>query len=240
MFSNELVNFLKSISKLSNSVILKSPVTTGKSESKDVTFKFDVQQVGNHPEDDFGDTQIGLFDLSAFLNVIGLFGDASNREVEFENSTIKIFNESNKANYIMTEPEILSNYVADLDQINKVASFPTVAEFSLTVDDIKKLRTSSIAFKNLELIQISSENEIEISLVSAGKFNKMSNSFTIKKTCNPDKVFNIKMGLETFMRLPLHDYTVNIKYNESRDAYRIMLNSQTVNGFVIQVAVKTA
>lgn len=238
MFSNELVNFLKSLSKLSNSVILKSPITTGKSEANDVAFKFDVQKVGNHPEDDFGDIQIGLFDLSAFLNVLGLFGDASNREVEIENSNIKIFNDVSKANYIMTEPEILSNYVADPAQIDKSMQFPTIAEFSLSVDDIKRLRTSSVAFKDLDLIRISAEDEIEISLTTSGKFTKTSNSYTIRKSCQPQKIFNVKLGLETFMRLPMHDYTVQIKYNETRNAYRILLLSKTVEGFVMQVSVK--
>ena len=80
MFSSNLINFLKSVSKISNSIILRSPDTYGKSEINDISFKFSVKDVGDE-NDDFGSSEVGLFDLSGFLNVICLFGETRKRKV---------------------------------------------------------------------------------------------------------------------------------------------------------------
>lgn len=240
MFSNNLTSFLRDISKISNSVILRTPETYGKSETNDVHFKFDVAKAGCE-SDAFGETQIGLFDLSGFLNVLNLFGNnADERDVEVANNCINISNEDSKAVYIMTEPQLLAPFDVDPNQIEKVDEKPTVAEFIMTASDIKKLRAGATAFKELDCIEFKAEDNVEISLSSSGKFAKSSNSYTIKKPCEPSKNFDIIVALETFMKLPLHDYTIYVKYNEARNDYRILLKSITVAGFKMQISVKVA
>ena len=92
MFSTELTNFLKSVSKISNSIILRSPVTYGKSEVNDISFSFNLTSVSEDENDTF-DGDIGLFNLNGFLNVLGLFGENSDdRDVVIENNCINISN----------------------------------------------------------------------------------------------------------------------------------------------------
>lgn len=238
MFSTELINFLKSVSKISNSIILRSPETYGKSEVNDISFKFNVKDVGNE-KDDFGDTEVGLFDLSGFLNVVCLFGeDSDDRDITIEDNCIKISNEESKATYIMTEPQLLTAFDVNPNQIEIVDSKLTVAEFVMHADDIKKIRSASTAFKELEYVEFKGEDCVEMSLTSSGKFNSTSNSFTIKKACEPSKNFDLMLSLETFTKLPIHDYNVSIKYNEERNDFRILLKSITVQGFKAQVSVK--
>ena len=138
----------------------------------------------------------------------------------------------------MTEPQLLTAFDVNPEQIEIVDSKPSVAEFVMTAEDIRKIRSASTAFKELDFVEIKAEDCVELSLTSSGKFNATSNSFTIKKACNPSKNFDILMSLETFMKLPMHDYNVNIKYNEARNDYRILLKSITVQGFKAQVSVK--
>ena len=238
MFSSELTNFLKSVSKISNSIILRSPVTYGKSEVNDISFSFNLTSVSEDENDTF-DGDIGLFNLNGFLNVLGLFGENSDdRDVVIENNCINISNEHSKARYLMTAPQLLSAFEFKPEQMDIVDSKPSVAEFVLTQDDIKKLRSASAALDELKFIEFKGEDGVEISLSSVGKFNASSNTYTLKKTCDTHKNFDILISLETFMRIPLHDYTVCVKYNEARDEFRILMKSNNVKSFRLQVTVK--
>ena len=84
----------------------------------------------------------------------------------------------------MTAPQLLSAFEFKPEQMDIVDSKPSVAEFVLTQDDIKKLRSASAALDELKFIEFKGEDGVEISLSSVGKFNASSNTYTLKKSCH--------------------------------------------------------
>jgi hypothetical protein len=232
MFNRESVDFLKVMNKITNSMVLSYPITTGRTESADIAYKFDLSK---YDTDGF-ENPIGIYDLSTFLNIFGLCDE--DREVNIDNNSITVSDSTTSVKFLTSATSVLSAYEFKQEQFDKTNEFPSVLEMSLTSEDIRKLKSASATFRELDTAVISCDDTVELSLTQIGKFKKSSNSFRIKKNEESTKKFNIGISLETLSKIPQVDYTLIVKYNESRDAYRIILKTDKIEGLSLVVSVK--
>lgn len=129
-------------------------------------------------------------------------------------------------------------YDINPDQFDKTEQVPTVCSIDLTVDDIKKLKSATSVFKDLsEIIFRSRDNEVSLCLGNTNKFNARDNSYSITKDTQSSKEFEVKIPVDNFKRIPESEYTLEIKYNEARDAYRLLLKNKTLSGLKIIMSV---
>lgn len=232
MFNRESVDFLKVMNKITNSMVLNYPITTGRTESADIAYKFDLSK---YDTDGF-ENPIGIYDLSTFLNIFGLCDE--DREVNIDNNSITVSDSTTSVKFLTSATSVLSPYEFKQEQFDKTNEFPSVLEMNLTAEDIRKLKSASATFKELDTAVISCDDSVELSLTQIGKFKKSSNSFRIKKTEESTKKFNVGISLETLSKIPQVDYTLIVKYNESRDAYRIILKTDKIEGLSLVISVK--
>lgn len=232
MFNRESVDFLKVMNKITNSMVLTYPITTGRTESADIAYKFDLSK---YDTDGF-ENPIGIYDLSTFLNIFGLCDES--RDVNIDNNSITVSDSTTSVKFLTSATSVLSAYEFKQEQFDKTNEFPSVLEMNLTAEDIRKLKSASATFKELDTAVISCDESVELSLTQIGKFKKSSNSFRIKKTEESTKKFNIGIPLETLSKIPQVDYTLIVKYNESRDAYRIILKTDKIEGLSLVISVK--
>lgn len=232
MFNRESVDFLKVMNKITNSMVLTYPVTTGRTESADIAYKFDLSK---YDTDGF-ENPIGIYDLSTFLNIFGLCDE--NRDVDIDNNSITVSDSTTSVKFLTSATSVLSPYEFKQEQFDRTNEFPSVLEMNLTAEDIRKLKSASATFRELDTAVISCDDTVELSLTQIGKFKKSSNSFRIKKTEESTKKFNIGIPLETLSKIPQVDYTLIVKYNESRDAYRIILKTDKIEGLSLVISVK--
>lgn len=232
MFNRESVDFLKVMNKITNSMVLNYPITTGRTESADIAYKFDLSK---YDTDGF-ENPIGIYDLSTFLNIFGLCDE--DREVNIDNNSITVSDKTTSVKFLTSATSVLSPYEFKQEQFDKTNEFPSVLEMNLTAEDIRKLKSASATFKELDTAVISCDESVELSLTQIGKFNKSSNSFRIKKNEESTKKFNVGISLETLSKIPQVDYTLIVKYNESRDAYRIILKTDKIDGLSLVISVK--
>lgn len=232
MFNRESVEFLKVLNKITNSMVLNYPITTGRTESADIAYKFDLSK---YDTDGF-ENPIGIYDLSTFLNIFGLCDE--NRNVNIDNNSITVSDSTTSVKFLTSATSVLSPYEFKQEQFDKTNEFPSVLEMNLTAEDIRKLKSASATFRELDTAVISCDDNVELSLTQIGKFKKSSNSFRIKKTEESTKKFNIGISLETLSKIPQVDYTLIVKYNESRDAYRIILKTDKIEGLSLVISVK--
>lgn len=232
MFNKESVDFLKVMNKITNSMVLNYPITTGRTESADIAYKFDLSK---YDTDGF-ENPIGIYDLSTFLNIFGLCDE--DREVNIDNNSITVSDSTTSVKFLTSATSVLSPYEFKQEQFDKTNEFPSVLEMNLTAEDIRKLKSASATFRELDTAVISCDESVELSLTQIGKFKKSSNSFRIKKTEESTKKFNIGISLETLSKIPQVDYTLIVKYNESRDAYRIILKTDKIEGLSLVISVK--
>ena len=232
MFNRESVDFLKVMNKITNSMVLTYPITTGRTESADIAYKFDLSK---YDTDGF-ENPIGIYDLSTFLNIFGLCDES--RDVNIDNNSITVSDSTTSVKFLTSATSVLSAYEFKQEQFDKTNEFPSVLEMNLTADDIRKLKSASATFKELDTAVISCDESVELSLTQIGKFKKSSNSFRIKKNEESAKKFNVGISLETLSKIPQVDYTLIVKYNESRDAYRIILKTDKIEGLSLVISVK--
>lgn len=232
MFNRESVDFLKVMNKITNSMVLTYPITTGRTESADIAYKFDLSK---YDTDGF-ENPIGIYDLSTFLNIFGLCDET--RDVNIDNNSITVSDSTTSVKFLTSATSVLSPYEFKQEQFDKTNEFPSVLEMNLTAEDIRKLKSASATFRELDTAVISCDDSVELSLTQIGKFKKSSNSFRIKKTEESAKKFNIGISLETLSKIPQVDYTLIVKYNESRDAYRIILKTDKIEGLSLVISVK--
>lgn len=232
MFNRESVDFLKVMNKITNSMVLTYPITTGRTESADIAYKFDLSK---YDTDGF-ENPIGIYDLSTFLNIFGLCDES--RDVSIDNNSITVSDSTTSVKFLTSATSVLSAYEFKQEQFDKTNEFPSVLEMNLTAEDIRKLKSASATFRELDTAVISCDESVELSLTQIGKFKKSSNSFRIKKNEESTKKFNVGISLETLSKIPQVDYTLIVKYYESRDAYRIILKADKIDGLSLVISVK--
>jgi hypothetical protein len=232
MLNTNITSMLQSINGITNTVVLKYPTTVINSAPGDVIVKIDMSELDS---EQFPDT--GIFNLNEFLNIFKLFDD---RDVTIVDGILNITNKNKtqSASYISTDLHLLEDYNKDTKSFNSTENVPSVSEFTLTNEDIKKIKQASTVFKDLsDVIIVAKDGAVSIGLGAGTNFNAKTNSYNINLDAESSKEFKLNISAENFNNLPNSDYLVKIKYNSTRDAYRILLDSTDVN-MQILMAVK--
>jgi len=234
MLNKQTVEVLQQVNKMTNSLILRFPETVAVSEAQDMMIMFNVEELDG---DSFED--IGLKNsLGEFLNLVKLFGDE--RVVEVQNGVINITEGDTSSVFITDNIQLMDTEDVKAEHFSRTESVPSVAEFTLTTQDIKKIKSSSGVFKDLtEVIFSSVDDGVSVSLGATNRFNAKSNKFSITKKTECSKQFEVKIPVDNFKMLPDSDYTMCVKYNSARDTYRILLTSESLESFKILMTVKT-
>lgn len=233
MLNKNVINVLQQINGMTNSVILKYPETVAVADSQDMLMLVDISALDT---DVFPD--IGLKDsLSDLLNLVKLFPDE--RNITIDSNTINITSNDTSSSYIMDNIALMDAQNKDIGIFTKTEQVPTVGEFDLSAEDIKKIKSGAGVFKDLsEVIFCSQDGDIKVSLGATNKFNAKSNTFSVVRPGKTTKEFEIKIPVDNFKLLPESEYTVQVKYNSDRDSYRILMLNKTLQGFKIILTVK--
>lgn len=230
--NKEIINVLSQLNTITNTVILKHPVTVAASEAKDIYVHVDVSEIDPNKFPDMGLNN----NLNNYLNLFKLFDDS--RKITYNGDTIEISSGKITSSYITDSIALMESYNISPEQFQKTEEVPTVCSIDLTVDDIKKLKSATAVFKDLsEIIIKCQDSEVSISLGATNKFNARDNSYKIVKDTSATKDFEIKIPVENFKKIPESEYTFEVKYNESRDAYRILMKNKSFQGLKLILSV---
>jgi len=230
MLNKNLTDVLGALNSVTNSVILNYPTTILNNSAGDVVVKLNVESLDPDTFD-----EMGIYDLSEFLSAFRLFDE---REVQRNGNALTITGGNSSLNYLCTNVNVLENFNKSPKLFESTENVPSVATFNLEEADMKMIKDAGKVFKDLSDVVITSQDGgLILSLSSSNNFNATSNSFSIRKTGNTTKEFSIKIPAENFNALPNSNYQFEVKYNEARDAYRIILKSTDVD-ITILMAIK--
>lgn len=227
MLNRNTIEYLKVINKVTDSVVLSYPYTVGNSDSGDIAFKIDISKL----DTERFPSSLGICNLSSFLNMFNIFDDYN---VSLDNKLINISDDNTSVNYILSNLELLENYnKIDPEIFDKISGAPSVLEFDLTVANNKKLRIASNSLSELNYIVIEGSDTPNISLVQGSSLDTSSNSIKINIPGISEKNFKVKFPIDTLLKLPVEDYSFNIKYSERIGKYRIFV--KPVNSDILQI-----
>ena len=235
MFNANLRSVLSQVNNITNSVILRYPETIAVSEDRSMMVRFNVSELDSDefPEIPLNDT------LGDFLRLFKLFGDE--RDISFSGNVVNVSDKEHSVKYITYNKDLMTPFDVDGKQFEVTKGVPTVAEFTLSTEDIKALKDAASIFKNLESVIIESKDgKLTLSLGNTNSFNAQSNTYTISKEYTElTKDFKVSLSMDKFSRLPMSSYTMQLKYNSDRDKYRLYAvnNSLTDMKLLVSCAV---
>lgn len=222
---SQILPMLKQINSITNSVILKYPETIAISDSKDILIRINFEGLGIS---EFPDIPL-MNSLSNFRGLLELFGD--DRNVEFKDSEIFISEGTLRSSFITDNIKLMDDFNQNPQQFTRTREIKDVASFSLSVNDIAKIKKGASVFKDLSDIIIScKDGDVSLSLGATTKFNAHSNTFSRIYEESGCKDFSIVFPVSNFLSIPESNYKFMVKYNSVRDAYRIMLNCESLDG----------
>lgn len=231
MLNENVTTVLQSINAITNKVVLKHPITIANSPAGDVLIKLNLTELDPEPFE-----EIGIYELTEFLSTFKLF--TPERKVVISDLIINVTEGATALQYISTKPALMENFNKDDKAFVKTYETPTVAEFQLSEDNLKQLKQAAGVFKDLtEIVFISQDGNMNITLGASNKFNAKSNTFSTNVPAETSKEFDVKVPVENFNSLPNSDYTVQVKYNAAKNAYRVLLKSNDIDMEVL-IAVK--
>lgn len=223
MLNKNTINVLSAINSITNSAILKYPTTVLNNSAGDVVVKLNLETLDADPI-----PEIGIYNLSEFISTFKLFDEY---ECSISDNVINITSDDSAIQYLTTNTSVLENFNKKEDLFTSTEAVATVSSFTLTNADMKRIKQASGVFKDLsDIIIESKDGDILVKLGSTNNFNAKSNSFSIKKLgVKSSKEFVVKVPAENFNSLPASDYTFEVKYNEKRDAFRLLMNSTEID-----------
>lgn len=235
MFNKNVIDTLKSISSITESLVLKYPDTYAISSERTFLVKLPISQLD---QDQFND--IGFnHSLNDFLSLLNLF-DLDKVNVTQENDIIYLKSDDTNASFITDDISLLEQYNIDGSQIERTKQCDTIATFTLNTTDIDKFKKASSALKNLtDLVFESKDGKLTMYLANTAIINSKSNTYSLDKTAQTSKEFCVTLLMADFAKIPVTEYDVEIKYNANakRNNYRMLLKSKTLENFEIVVCI---
>ena len=235
MLEKESIQALEGAANITDSIILKYPETVAVSDAQDIMMAIKIE--GKSSEF----SPIALYQsFGRFLNVLKMFGDNT---ISIQGNILTVKNDQGMtANIVVSNPALMSTFDKSTEQFDRTEQTNSVAEFILTADHLKKIRTASSLFGYADSVSfISKDSELKVKVGSEDSMNSSTSSDSLVLDMTTDvltKEFKVSIPLENFNMLPVATYKVFIKYNSVKNKYRVLMKNQDTEGIRIILAVK--
>jgi len=193
MLTTETKNYIKMMSNISDSAIIRWPVTNFNPTDKSVIAFIDLEKLG---EPSF--EQFGIYRISEFLQLLDYYDDAS---VSLDNNVITIKSDSTVQRYITTNENNLSSFSVSPAILDKISEAPLACSIHVSKEEMDRIKKIS---------NLLSLHELGIKSVNQAQND---NKTIMEGTSNED--FAIAMKIESIQKLPNCDYNVEIHRNAS-------------------------
>ena len=199
-------------------MIISSPLY-GKDEYNSILFKANIDKIETIV------TEFGIYDTPNFLSALDLLEDPSS---VLKDGIITSSDADTTLRFIATGVSALESAQVNEKVLETTLEKDSDVEFSFTTDLINKIKKASSVFKTFDTMWLTNDTgRLSISMGTANSFSKNNNSFnvTVPATVSSARDFNLSLPLESIQKVPSMDYTFMVKYNEAKDASRVILEN---------------
>lgn len=218
MINKDTRAILKSLISVNNSMIIE-PTMHGADEFRSVLYRANLSEL----EDDI--QEFGIFDTTAFLSSLDLLDEPV---ISLEGNMISASDANSTLKFVTSDVSALEDIVVKPAIIDSTLKANSVMEFTLTAELLGRLKKASGVFKTFDtLFIVKNDESTQLKMGSKDSFSKSNNSFAInvEPTLDEGKTFELPLPLESLLKVPAMDYTLQVKYNEAKDAYRVVLEN---------------
>lgn len=227
MLNKDTRAILKSLIPINNSMIIE-PVMHGADEYKSLLFRAKLNEI----EDDI--QEFGIFDTSSFLSSLDLLDEAV---ISFADNRITASDTNSTLTFITSDISALEDITIKPSVIDTTLIVDSIVEFGFGSDLLARIKKASGVFKSFDtLFIINNGKNIQLKMGTKDSFSKSNNSFAINvdTDVNTGKEFELALPLESISKIPSMNYTLHVKYNTDKDAYRVVLDN-TLLTFVMSL-----
>lgn len=219
MITREVLDRILNCKTITNSLVLKYPITEAVSDARDIVMQIDLSDL-----EEF-ETACFFNRLSNFLSLTKLYDDFSITENN-EILTIKDNNSKSSIDFVTSSLSLMSDYSFDPVQFTKTEDAVSIQEFELSSQEIAKLKTAGNTLQNIDSLKLSNQgDELNVRLESNNIYAKVGDGFTIVKDIPSTKQFQISIPFENFIKLPTQNYKFFVKYNSKNNSYRVLIHN---------------
>ncbi len=213
-------DILRSLTPISDKFIIQTPKTVITDEFKQLICAIDLEKLGEDIKE-----PIGISEMSQFLNAVELVQDP---EITVDSGVINIKNDKSTVKYLSSD--LKSMQKTEYKIIESTKKVNDILNFELTKDLLDTIRKTVGVFKTFDTLYINKkEDSLEISLGIDSSFNANSNDFSVRiDEYQGEGEFQIKIPVQGFLKIPNVDYTLEVKYNKEKDAYRVFLHNSVI------------
>lgn len=213
---------LNSLSGISDTCILRYPLTIINDDCKSVIARLDLSEF----EDEF--EPIGLNDkISNLTSIISMFNEPEITRVD-NILCIKDSDQKIDTQFVTDSVDLLANTEFKSDVFDRIVNSLTVAEFNLDKEDIVRLKKAHSVYNDLDdVILESTEDGIKISLGALSKYSRSENKFSLVKDTEGEvkKEFTCAVAFDLLQRIPQVSYNVQVKFSERTNTYALVLTN---------------
>jgi len=226
-------NVLSQLTEINKICVIDYPIMSFKSESGSVYAFFSTKDMGEKEFEPFG-----IFNVQELLQVINLDDET---ETTLDKNVLNIKGANSEIKYTTTDLGILGDYTKIKPQVlQRTKDVDTVVDFELSADNFTKIKKASDVFKNLEDLIISAkDNNITVEVGESNKKIKNSNSYKLNLDGESSKETSVAINVKNLKMIPNGNYQVQIKYNEAKDAYRILMTSKDIDSLEFIIAIQS-
>jgi hypothetical protein len=228
MLNKDSRALLKSMLPINNSMIIED-TTYGRDEFSSILFKLNLKEVEQESI-----TPFGIFDMGSFLSALDLLDDPN---INLESNIITAKDSNSTLKFVTSDISSLEDIQVKPSIIDSTLAVDSILEFNFGAAALAKIKKASSTFKVFDtLFIVKDKNGTNLKMGTKDSFSKSNNSFSmnIDPDVDSDKEFEIALPLESVLKIPAMDFTFMVKYNEKRDAYRVVLNN-TLMTFVMSL-----
>ena len=170
---------------------------------------------------------IYIGEMPQLLGAIGLIDDPV---ITKNKNIINIKNDISTIKYLCADEKSIPDVKYKI--IESTKNVKSSLEFTLTTDIIELIKKGAGVFKTLNTIFINkADDKLVLSLGINQSFNAAHNEFDIsinKFNDIQNQNFEIKIPVQSFLRIPQAEYNFEVKYNTSKKSYRVYLNNALI------------
>ena len=219
MLTTETKSHIKMMAGISDSAIIKWPVTNFNPTDKSIIAFLDLEKLG---EPQF--EQFGIYRISEFLQLLDYYDDAS---VGLDGNVITIKSASTVQRYITTNENNLTAFDVSSAILDKIAGAPLVGTIQLSKDELDRTKKISNLLNLPELGITSDGSEIEFTIqANTGQSNiQAQNDNRTVMEGQPTESFDLTLKVESIQKLPACDYTIEVHRNAASGSYITQWNA---------------
>jgi hypothetical protein len=219
------LKILNSLATISDAFIYSYPLTVIKNPSDNLTAFLNVETL----EEEFD--EIGISNIREVNSLVQLIPD---NEITLNQGVLYIKNDKQLVRYITQDVETMGDiFRVNINQLEKTKSVASCSSFNITESILENIRKVGGILKDSDVILSSSNGVLKITIGNSDERMVNTNAYSFEIEGDSTKDFKTTFKLEHFKNLPNGSYTANLKHNEVKDNFRLLLESQDINGLDI-------